>query len=504
MKPETLNVFPKRASGVLLHPTSLPGPYGVGDLGPAAYAWVESLARARQSWWQVLPLGPTGYGDSPYQATCSFAGNPYLISPDFLVLDGLIRHEDIVNIRVPAGPVNYDAALHIKMGLTSLAWTNFKSGAAAKLKANFDAFCHEQADWLDDFALFMALKGAHGGKYWPEWEPKFVYREPALSRKHGATHGDAVGLEQFRQFLFFRQWTALREHCHLRGVHIIGDLPIFVSGDSSDVWANADLFHLNEQRRPSHVAGVPPDYFSADGQLWGNPLYNWDAMKPTGYAWWVGRMRATLRQVDVVRLDHFRGFEAYWEVPAEAKTAVAGRWVPGPGADLFHVFRDKLGGLPVIAEDLGLITPAVEASREQFQLPGMRVLQFAFSDPKNIYLPHHYEPNTVVYTGTHDNDTTRGWFAAMDPKEKAFLQRYAPYIGADISWDLIRLAWSSVANLAVAPLQDVLSLDAHARMNTPGQAADNWTWRFAEGDLAEPLLHRLAELTELYSRVGAG
>ncbi len=329
-----------------------------------------------------------------------------------------------------------------------------------------------------------------------------MQRDPAALKDALDKQRDAVGLHQFRQFLFFRQWTALREHCHLRGVRIIGDLPIFVSADSSDVWANAELFYLDEQRRPTHVAGVPPDYFSADGQLWGNPLYNWDAMKRTGYSWWVGRIRASLRQVDVVRLDHFRGFEAYWEVPADAKTAKAGRWVPGPGSDLFNVLHDQLGGLPLIAEDLGLITPPVEALRDQFQLPGMRVLQFAFSDPKNIYLPHHYEPNTVVYTGTHDNDTTRGWYATMSPNEKAFMRRYAPQVGADISWDLMRLAWSSVANLAVAPLQDVLSLGTEARMNAPGQPAGNWTWRFQEGALNEAVLHRLTELTELYSRTG--
>ncbi len=494
-----------RSAGILLHPTSLPGPYGIGDLGRPAYDWVDALVRARQSWWQVLPLGPTGYGDSPYQCFSAFAGNPLLVSPDRLVEDGLLGRNDLEGVHFPAGHVDYGPVIEFKNRILNRAWENFRGGAAPALRAAFADFCRHAAGWLDDYALFRAIKDAHGGKSWSDWPPELVVRKPdALAAARRELAG-AVGLHQFRQFLFFRQWRALKECANRRGVRLIGDAPIFVASDSADVWGNPDLFWLDERGRPTVVAGVPPDYFSRTGQLWGNPLYHWDRLKATGYAWWVARIRVLLEQVDVVRLDHFRGFESYWEVPADRPTAETGRWAKGPGADVFHAVRRELGNLPLVAEDLGLITPEVEALRAELGLPGMCVLQFAFGgDPENRYLPHHYERNTVVYTGTHDNDTTRGWFATASANETALVRRYLGHEARDIAWDLIRLAWASVADYAIAPLQDVLDLGTEARMNLPGRSAGNWGWRCTPEMLTDGVLGRLADLTELYSRWPAG
>jgi 4-alpha-glucanotransferase len=492
---------PGRAAGILLHPTSLPGPYGIGDLGPAAYAWVDALVAARQTWWQILPLGPTGYGDSPYQCFSAFAGNPYLLSPEALVRDGLLRRDDLADVSFPDGRADYGPVIRFKVAMLARAWENFQAGAGGHLRPAFEEFCERRAAWLDDFALFMALKDAHGGVSWSVWPEEYVLREPEALRQARRELAPAVGQHKFRQFLFFRQWGELRGYAHSRGVRLIGDIPIFVSSDSADVWAHPGLFQLDAHRRPRVVAGVPPDYFSATGQLWGNPLYDWDALKRTGYAWWIERMLATLAQVDLVRLDHFRGFEAYWEIPAGMPTAQIGRWVEGPGADFLEALRDALGGLPLIAEDLGVITPEVEALRDRFGLPGMRILQFAFGGAaEDRFLPHNYERNTVVYTGTHDNDTTRGWFARLSTREAAFLRRYAPYAETDVAWELIRLAWGSVADTAVAPLQDVLSLGTEARMNLPGRPSGNWGWRFTAGMLTDAVLGRLADLTEVYSR----
>jgi 4-alpha-glucanotransferase len=498
----TTEETPGRSAGLLLHPTSLLGPYGIGDLGPSARKWIDALARARQSWWQVLPLGPTGYGDSPYQSSSTFAGNPYLISPDLLVEDRLAEPADLEGVHFPADHVEFGPVIEFKVRLLAQAWQRFQAGAAPNLRQPFDAFCNQQAGWLDDFCLFSALKDAHGGAGWLDWPAELVRREPAALDRARRELRPTIGLHRFRQFLFFRQWKEVKAYANARGVRLIGDVPIFVSIDSSDVWANPQLYHLDEERRPTVVAGVPPDYFSATGQLWGNPLYDWEAMRRTGYSWWLARLRATLALVDVVRLDHFRGFESYWEVPADAETAATGRWVQGPGAALFEALRAGLGGLPLIAEDLGLITPEVEALRARLGLPGMRILQFAFGDtPANRYLPHHYERNTVVYTGTHDNDTTNGWAGHLSDGERWMLNRYLPHRGGDLAWDLMRLAWSSVADLALAPLQDVLSLGSEARMNSPGRPAGNWSWRFPEGALHDGVLDRLADLTDLYSRV---
>ncbi len=493
---------PGRSAGILLHPTSLPGPCGIGDLGPAAYAWVDALARARQSWWQVLPLGPTGYGDSPYQCFSAFAGNPNLISPELLVHEGLLRSADLVGGNWPADHVEYERVIPYKAGLTAKAWDNFRAGAGAALHAPFEEFRNREADWLDDFALFLALKEAHGGGSWFDWPEEFIQREPAALARARQELAGPIELHRFRQFLFYHQWRALKQYARERDIRLIGDVPIFVAGDSADVWTNPELFLLDERRRPAFLSGVPPDYFSKTGQLWGNPLYNWKAHRRGGYAWWIARMRATLARVDLVRLDHFRGFEAYWEVPAGQTTAEKGRWVKGPGADLLAALRQALGALPVIAEDLGVITPEVRELRLQFDLPGMRILQFAFGGAlERRFLPHRHERNTVVYTGTHDNDTTHGWHETLTEEERRFFRGYAPSTDGDVSWDLIRLAWMSVADLAVTPLQDVLSLGSEARMNRPGQPSGNWRWRYRAEMLTDELLDRLAQLTELYERV---
>jgi 4-alpha-glucanotransferase len=491
---------PARSAGIILHPTSLPGPYGIGDLGPAAYQWVDTLVRAKQKWWQVLPLGPTGYGDSPYQCFSAFAGNPYLVSPEFLLRDGLLQPNDIGEVNFPTDRVDFGPVIQFKVGILKQAWVNFQAGQAAYLRSDFDAFLSRYANWLADYALFMALKDAHGGASWLDWPIELVCRDPARLAVARRDLADAIGRHEFAQFLFFRQWKALKDHANGRGIRLVGDAPIFVSSDSSDVWANPDLFYLDERRRPTFVAGVPPDYFSATGQLWGNPLYNWDALGRTNYAWWTARMRATLELVDVVRLDHFRGFEAYWEIPAGMPTAEKGRWVKGPMDALFDTMRRELGGLPLIAEDLGIITPEVEALRDRLELPGMCVLQFAFSAPDNRYLPHHHKHHVIVYSGTHDNDTTLGWFRAISDHERQFVRRYAPLVERDPAWEMIRLAWSSVADYAVAPLQDVLSLGTEARMNLPGRPAGNWGWRFQQQQLHDGIVDRLRDMTELYSR----
>ena len=492
---------PARSAGVLLHPTSLPGPYGIGDLGPAAYGWVDALARARQTWWQVLPLGPTGYGDSPYQAFSAFAGNPYLVSPEVLLQDGLLNRPDLDGAPFGQGRVDYGAVIPFKIRILGRAWENFRRGSAPALPPAFEEFCVKHAAWLDDFALFMALKDAQGGKGWQDWPAGLVLREPGALRGARQELAYQVGQHKFRQFLFFRQWGAVRQYARQRGVRLIGDLPIFVSADSADVWANPHLFLLDERRRPTVVAGVPPDYFSATGQLWGNPLYNWERLRQTGYAWWLARVRGMLEQVDLVRLDHFRGFESYWEVPAGAATAQGGRWMKAPGAELFERLRGALGGLPLIAEDLGVITPEVEAMRDQLHLPGMRILQFAFGGAtEDRFLPHNYERNTVAYTGTHDNDTTAGWFDRLPEHQRHFVRRYVPPTADGPAWDFLRLAWSSVADYALAPLQDVLGLGNEARMNLPGQAAGNWSWRYNPEALNDHVLGRLREVTELYSR----
>jgi 4-alpha-glucanotransferase len=499
-----------RASGVLLHPTSLPGPWGLGELGPQAAAFVHDLAAMRQRYWQVLPLGPTGYGDSPYQSFSSYAGNPLLISFDALLAEGLLLPAELENFpALPEGRADFGALIPARLAVLRSVTRAFAQRASAALRAEFSAFCARHAGWLEDYALFMALKAAHGGGPWTDWPAEFTRREAGALAAARAQWRAELEDVRIQQFLFDRQWQALRQLARELGIQIIGDAPIFVAQDSADVWANRELFFLDENGRPTVVAGVPPDYFSATGQLWGNPLYRWDVHAQTGYAWWLARLRRTLELVDLVRLDHFRGFEAYWEIPAGQPTAIHGRWVKGPGAHFLAAVRDALGGLPLIAEDLGLITDEVHRLRDEFALPGMRILQFSFGhlghEPK--MLPEAFPENCAVYTGTHDNDTTCGWFraepgahdtrpAAAVLAERSYILRYLhKRKDSDINWALLEVAFRNRARLAVAPLQDVLGLDSAARMNTPGVLGGNWQWRMQRNALTRKLKNRLARLT---------
>jgi 4-alpha-glucanotransferase len=492
-----------RASGVLLHVTSLPSPYGIGDLGSAAFSWIDRLHSAGQRWWQVLPLGPTGYGDSPYQSMSSFAGNPALISPDSLISDGLLRMVDC-QTEFPPHIVNYDAVIPFKTRLVETAWANFKAGAGKDLRSAYDEFRSQQEHWLDDYALFEALKTRYHMKHYLEWPEEIVERRSDALTKAQGELADPIDQVSFAQFLIFRQTDQLKEYAHSKGVRLIGDLPFFVSPDSSDVWAEPEFFLLDERRHPRSVAGVPPDYFSAKGQLWGNPVYNWDALQATGYRWSIDRLRALLVHVDAIRLDHFRGFAAAWHVPAGARTADSGEWVEGPGSDFFRAL-EELGSLPFIAEDLGYITPDVLALRDQFQLPGTRVLQFAFDGHSdNPNLPDNFVPNTVAYTGTHDNATTREWYEQLPEYQRRnfwnCLKR-ASGAGDTAAPFLVNLTWSSTAALTVAPLQDLLNLGAASRMNIPGRASGNWRWRSPEDLELSTAFEWLQELTELSKRV---
>jgi 4-alpha-glucanotransferase len=498
----------ERSSGVLLHPTSLPGPYGIGDIGPQAYRFIDWLSSARCKLWQVLPLGPTGYGDSPYQCFSSFAGNPYLISPEALLEEGLLTRENLsAKPDFPASRVDFGQLIPWKMNLLQKAFDRFQS-APRPLRQAFDYFCAENAEWLDDYALFMALKEAYGGGAWNGWpEPLRMRENQALEGARQELSGN-VERYSFYQFLFFRQWNRLHQYAKERDIQLIGDIPIFVAYDSADVWSHPELFYLDDQGSPTVVAGVPPDLFSATGQLWGNPLYRWEVHQQEGYRWWLKRVRATLQTVDILRIDHFRGFAGYYEIPAGAKTAEHGRWVPGPGKDFFSAVDKNLGdgvitpgtGLPILAEDLGLITPDVIELRETFYLPSMKVLQFGFTGPDNDFLPHNYVPNCVAYTGTHDNNTALGWLANAGKDEHDFALRYLQTDGRDFSWDLIRAIWSSVAVMSIAPMQDVLSLGEEARMNYPSKLGGNWVWRMGDKDLRKESAEKLRELNYLYSR----
>lgn len=495
-----------RASGVLLHVTSLPSRFGIGDLGPAATTWIDRLHEADQGWWQALPLGPTGYGDSPYQALSSFAGNGLLISLDWLIEDGLLRASDCEARSFSSTAVDYGGVISFKRTVLETVRDRFRSGIRADLKVAFEQFCHDHASWLEDYALFQALKVKHDGAHYLDWPAELVQRTPAALARARRDLADSIDAIRLGQFLLFRQGRRLKEYARAKGVRLIGDLPFFVSPDSCDVWANPELFLLDERRRPRYVAGVPPDYFSASGQLWGNPVYNWDVVRETGYRWCIDRLRALLAHVDVVRLDHFRAFEAAWHVPADAPTAQTGEWVPGPGAEFFDAVQRELHALPFIAEDLGSITPEVTVLLERFHFPGSRVLQFAFDgDPENVHLPHNYAFNTVVYTGTHDNATTRGWFEDLPDDLRQNVWSYLKRPAGDtdeIVWELIRLAWSSPAALAIVPLQDLLNLGAEARMNQPGRAEGNWRWRCTEDMLSAPIFHDLARLTQTTDRLG--
>jgi 4-alpha-glucanotransferase len=493
-----------RKAGVLLHPTSLPSPHGIGDLGRAAFAWIDALASAGQGFWQVLPLSPAGFADSPYQPVSSFAISPLLTSLTLLVEDGLLTPRDLRGASFPADRVDYKRVIPFKERALRLAWANFRAGAGRRLRPEFEKFRSQHAAWLEDFALFMALKTKHGGGAYHDWPAELVRREPEAMVQARKGLAAEVDRYRFQQFLVRRQWLRLRKYAHRRGVGLIGDLPIFVAADSADVWSHPELFLLDERRRPSVVAGVPPDYFSKTGQLWGNPHYNWSVHRRTRYAWWTQRVRHMLALVDALRIDHFRGFVAAWHVPAGSPTAEKGKWRRGPGEELFHRIRRSAGALPLIAEDLGMITPPVLRLRDKLRLPGMRVLQFAFDgNPRNPFLPEHYVANTVVYTGTHDNDTTRSWYMKLPKKRQRTLWNHfdrPPGEADDVAWELIRLALSSKAGLAIVPLQDVLNLGSEARMNTPAVVEGNWRWRFTADMPLGAAFDRLGVLTRRFRR----
>lgn len=493
----------ERSAGILLHPTSLPGPYGIGSLGVEAYRWIDFLEAAGQRLWQVLPLGPTGYGDSPYQSFSAFAGNPYLIDLEHLREEGLVDQAVLSNAPdFPAERVDFGAVIPFKLSVLEHAFERFEGSAGDSYRDDFAAFERDQEYWLEDFALFMALKESHGGRAWNEWEEEVRLRQESASTSARQELDSAVRRNKVWQFLFYRQWLDVKRHANERGIAVVGDIPIFVSFDSADTWANPELFHLDEVGNPTVVAGVPPDYFSVTGQRWGNPLYRWEKMAERGFDWWIHRFRSSLEFYDLIRVDHFRGFEAFWEIPASEPTAVTGRWVRGPGQPFFDALSQALGDLPIIAEDLGVITPEVERLRDDNGLPGMKVLQFAFAgDSGDPYQPHNYQHRAAVFTGTHDNDTTLGWYWSAPEAERDLVRRYLARSDESIVWELIRLAYSSVADIAVVPLQDVMSLGSEARMNMPGQASGNWGWRFRPEQLERWMAPQLREMANLYGRL---
>ena len=503
-----------RASGVLLHPTSLPGPYGIGEIGPEACRFADFLQAAGQHLWQILPLGPTSYGDSPYQSPSTFAGNPLWISFDGLIEDKLITPAQLKRFpSFPADRVDFGPVIQARFAVLKKVCATFAERAAPEMRDGFVAFCSRNAEWLDDYALFSALKDAHGGVPWTQWEPELARREPAALQAARERHAADIRDVKIVQFLFERQWKRLRAYCAARRIQFVGDIPIFVAHDSADVWAHPHLFFLKPDGQPSVVAGVPPDYFSATGQLWGTPLYNWEAHKARGYDWWVARLRRICELVDIVRIDHFRGFEAFWEIPGGETTAINGKWVKGPDQDLFDALRARMGELPIIAEDLGVITPPVEALRDRNDLPGMRILQFAFGNDDRAaeFRPESYPAHCCVYTGTHDNDTTVGWFrseagpgstrtAEEIAAERRMILDYLRTDGHEIHWDLIQLGSRSNANTFVVPLQDLLGLGSEARMNTPGVAGGNWQWRFSWDQLTPAIRERFAHVTRATGR----
>lgn len=505
--------FP-RASGILLHPTSLPSPFGIGDLGKGAYHFADFLHCTEQHLWQMLPLGPTGYGDSPYQCLSVFAGNPLLISLQKLAENDFLEPCDLEDMpSFPQDNVDYAKVIGFKLPLLEKSFDLFSRKASPMEQEQFEAFCQQNVSWLDTYSLFMALKEAHGLSAWHTWEDDARRRRPEALKFWNDNLNHQIQCHKYQQYQFFKQWFELKKYCNERGIRLVGDVPIFVALDSAEVWSHPEMFYLDANGKPTVVAGVPPDYFSKTGQLWGNPLYRWDVMAKDGYAWWIERLKAMQALVDIIRLDHFRGFEKYWEIPATDTTAINGRWVAGPGAELFKALQNALGTLPIIAEDLGVITPEVDALRDQFGFPGMRVLQFAFGDdPKaDYYRPHNYPRNCVVCTGTHDNDTTIGWFRGSEinhttqskkqrEKERQLALKYLGTDGREINWDFIRLALMSVADTAIIPMQDVLGLGSEARMNIPGSNKGNWRWRFTPDALTSEIADRLKELAVLYGR----
>ncbi len=502
----TVPALAKRGSGILLHITSLPSAWGIGDMGPGAFRFAEFLAESGQHLWQVLPLNPTdpAYGNSPYDSVSAFGSNPLLISPDLLLEDGLLTRKDLEPVPdFPRGRVQYDAAILFKQRLFSLARGRFEQEGR---REDYERFCADNADWLDDLALFIALKERFDGRPWQEWPVDLRDREPASIESARRTLADRIDQEKTLQYLFEKQWVSLKRTCNERGIHIFGDLPIYVSLDSADGWTHPGLFKLDEAKQPTHVAGVPPDYFSDTGQRWGNPVYRWDVLRETGYAWWIRRLERNLHLFDIVRIDHFRGFEAYWEIPAEEPTAVRGEWVKGPGDDFFHALAGHFPDLPIVAEDLGTITQEVRDLMARFGLPGMKLLVFAFGDDlaTNPYVPHNHEKNCLVYTGTHDNNTVKGWFTAeLREDDKARLFRYLgrEVDPARISEEMVRMAMMSVANTAILPMQDLLGLGEEARMNRPARTDGNWQWQLVAEQIEPERAEEIRGMTETYGRL---
>jgi len=499
-----------RSAGILLHPTSLPGRYGIGDLGDQAYRFVDFLKSANMSLWQVLPLGPTGYGDSPYQCFSAFAGNPLVISPDKLYEEGLLSGADLKE--VPAfNPLNIDFGWVIgyKTDLLKKAFSNFRKNEEKLSKdyvKSYRKFCKENAAWLDDYALFMSAKAHHGGVTWTQWSKDIAHRTPKAVKEWTKKLEEDIEYQKFIQFNFFHQWLALKKYANANGIKIVGDLPIFIAYDSADTWANKELFTVDENGKLLTCAGVPPDYFSPTGQLWGNPLYNWDKMEEDDFLWWRQRFVSLFEIMDIVRIDHFRGFEAFWEIKGDAKTAEKGKWVKAPGKKLFSSIEKHLGEMPIIAEDLGVITDGVVALRDKFNFPGMKIMQFAFGrEMENKFLPHNFVQNCVVYTGSHDNDTTRSYFegarASQDKNDIwSFTQKYLNFYGDDVVNELIRVAYASVADTVIFPMQDVLNLGGDARMNFPGRLGGNWSWRFSWEQVPYGIADKYKFLGGLYDR----
>ncbi|MFH1295836.1 MAG: 4-alpha-glucanotransferase [Bacteroidota bacterium] len=491
-----------RASGILLHPTSLPGKFGIGALGKAAFDFIDFLELSRQRYWQILPLGPTGFADSPYQCYSAHAGNPNLIDLEVLVKERLLTMEDLSDF--PAfddGLVNFDRVQKARRPLLYKAFKNFSDIQDPTVKLKYRNFLKENYAWLNDYALFLAVKHHLDFKPWYDWEEPIKQRHPDALKQYQELVGEEIETHKFTQYLFFRQWTSVKEYAHKHSIRIIGDIPLYISPDSVDAWTNTGLFEYDVNLNPIRVGGVPPDYFSETGQLWGNPLFRWGDQKEELFRWWADRIRSNLDLFDILRIDHFRGFAGFWAIPYGEKTAVKGKWIDGPGKAFFTAMLERFGKLPLIAEDLGVITPDVVTLRDEFGFPGMKILQFAFdSEEANDYLPFNFTRNCIVYTGTHDNDTTRGWFASASEEDREYVLEYLNTGGEDIHWDLIRLAWSSVANTAIVPMQDLLGLGSEGRMNIPGTTVNNWRWRAKSMDFTEELATQLAKLTILYGR----
>ncbi len=491
----------ERSSGILLHPTSLPGKYGIGSLGKSAFGFVDFLHKAGQKLWQVLPMGHTGYGDSPYQCFSVFAGNPIIIDIDLLFKDGFLKRRDFLEMPTfSEEKVNYGKVIYFKEKMLKLAFQRFDEKKNYNT-VDYQVFVNNNQEWLKEYAIFIALKDRFGGKPWWEWPEEFKLRQPDVLEKFIASSKNEISYHQFVQYHFYKQWSELKRYANKKNIKIIGDIPLYVAHDSSDVWSNHQLFQFTSDRQPIAVAGVPPDYFSQTGQLWGNPLYNWDYMKKDNFNWWIERVKSSFKLFDYVRIDHFRGLESYWSVPFGEKTAINGKWVTAPGDQLFEAIRNKLGDLPIIAEDLGVITPEVDNLRLKYDFPGMKILQFAFhSDDGQKYLPHNYSENFIVYTGTHDNDTLAGWFRSLDKSVRRRVLFYTDANTKTINRKMIRLAWSSVAKLAVIPLQDLLELGTEARMNVPGTLGGNWQWRLKKNQLKRKHSAWLAKITKIYNR----